>query len=201
MLAARWRAGASLPSSGFEPVGPLTLSAAERPLGGGFAPYPACARLPSAWKPSGRSASQARGSSFPRGIAPRRREPSRCFPASPETLDLMDPRPALSSRGFTGSIARAATSRALPSDDSLDLHGVRPRATDPVAAERLWRLSERLTRTALGCAGTPLPVESPRSGLELPLKALAWGGRTGKGAGARSTTPSSSSSDTGSGKS
>jgi hypothetical protein len=39
--------------------------------------------------------------------------------------------------------------RALPSDDSTELHGVRPRATDPVAAERLWRLSERLTRTTL----------------------------------------------------
>jgi NAD(P)-dependent dehydrogenase (short-subunit alcohol dehydrogenase family) len=39
---------------------------------------------------------------------------------------------------------------ALPSDDSPALHGVRPRATDPVAAERLWHMSERLTRTALG---------------------------------------------------
>lgn len=35
--------------------------------------------------------------------------------------------------------------RALPSDDSTDLHGVRPRATDPVAAGRLWQLSEGLT--------------------------------------------------------
>jgi NAD(P)-dependent dehydrogenase (short-subunit alcohol dehydrogenase family) len=35
--------------------------------------------------------------------------------------------------------------RALPSDDSKDLHGVRPRATDPVAAGRLWQLSEQLT--------------------------------------------------------
>jgi hypothetical protein len=38
---------------------------------------------------------------------------------------------------------------ALASDDATDLHGVRPRAIDPVAAERLWRLSERLTRTTL----------------------------------------------------
>jgi NAD(P)-dependent dehydrogenase (short-subunit alcohol dehydrogenase family) len=35
--------------------------------------------------------------------------------------------------------------RQLPSDDSTDLHGVRPRATDPVAAGRLWTLSEQLT--------------------------------------------------------
>jgi NAD(P)-dependent dehydrogenase (short-subunit alcohol dehydrogenase family) len=35
--------------------------------------------------------------------------------------------------------------RALPSDDSKELHGVRPRATDPVAAGRLWQLSEQLT--------------------------------------------------------
>jgi NAD(P)-dependent dehydrogenase (short-subunit alcohol dehydrogenase family) len=35
--------------------------------------------------------------------------------------------------------------RALPSDDSDELHGVRPRATDPVAAGRLWQLSEQLT--------------------------------------------------------
>ncbi|MGO4307903.1 oxidoreductase [Cupriavidus sp. RAF12] len=35
--------------------------------------------------------------------------------------------------------------RALPSDDSTELHGVRPRATDPVAAGRLWQLSEQLT--------------------------------------------------------
>lgn len=33
----------------------------------------------------------------------------------------------------------------LPSDDSSALHGVRPRATDPVAAGRLWQLSEQLT--------------------------------------------------------
>jgi NAD(P)-dependent dehydrogenase (short-subunit alcohol dehydrogenase family) len=38
---------------------------------------------------------------------------------------------------------------ALPSDDSTEMKGVRPRATDPVAAERLWRLSERLTRATL----------------------------------------------------
>ena len=34
---------------------------------------------------------------------------------------------------------------ALPSDEATDLHGVRPRATDPVAAGRLWQLSEQLT--------------------------------------------------------
>lgn len=35
--------------------------------------------------------------------------------------------------------------RALPGDESMELHGVRPRATDPVAAGRLWQLSEQLT--------------------------------------------------------
>ncbi|MGO4331433.1 oxidoreductase [Cupriavidus sp. 2TAF22] len=35
--------------------------------------------------------------------------------------------------------------RALPSDTSTEMHGVRPRATDPVAAGRLWQLSEQLT--------------------------------------------------------
>lgn len=35
--------------------------------------------------------------------------------------------------------------RALPSDESAELHGVRPRATDPIAAGRLWQLSEQLT--------------------------------------------------------
>lgn len=39
--------------------------------------------------------------------------------------------------------------RALPSDDSTELHGVRPRATDPVAAGRLWALSEQLTRASI----------------------------------------------------
>lgn len=39
--------------------------------------------------------------------------------------------------------------RALPSDDSKELHGVRPRATDPVAAGRLWQLSDQLTGAAL----------------------------------------------------
>ena len=34
---------------------------------------------------------------------------------------------------------------ALPTDDSTELLGVRPRATDPVAAGRLWQLSEQLT--------------------------------------------------------
>lgn len=38
---------------------------------------------------------------------------------------------------------------ALPSDDSPDLHGVRPRAIDPVAAGRLWQLSEQLTKVRL----------------------------------------------------
>jgi NAD(P)-dependent dehydrogenase (short-subunit alcohol dehydrogenase family) len=33
----------------------------------------------------------------------------------------------------------------LASDDSTELLGVRPRATDPVAAKRLWQLSEQLT--------------------------------------------------------
>jgi len=39
--------------------------------------------------------------------------------------------------------------RALPSDDSDEMHGVRPRATDPVAAGRLWQLSEQLTGAAI----------------------------------------------------
>lgn len=39
---------------------------------------------------------------------------------------------------------------ALPSDDSPELHGVRPRAIDPVAAGRLWQLSEELTGVTLG---------------------------------------------------
>jgi NAD(P)-dependent dehydrogenase (short-subunit alcohol dehydrogenase family) len=39
--------------------------------------------------------------------------------------------------------------RALPSDESTELHGVRPRATDPVAAGRLWQLSEQLTGTRI----------------------------------------------------
>lgn len=34
---------------------------------------------------------------------------------------------------------------ALPGDASTEIHGVRPRATDPVAAGRLWQLSEQLT--------------------------------------------------------
>lgn len=34
---------------------------------------------------------------------------------------------------------------ALPCDGSTQMHGVRPRATDPVAAGRLWQLSEQLT--------------------------------------------------------
>jgi NAD(P)-dependent dehydrogenase (short-subunit alcohol dehydrogenase family) len=46
--------------------------------------------------------------------------------------------------------ADCEVARALPSDDSTELHGVRPRATDPALAERLWRLSECLTRTTLG---------------------------------------------------
>jgi NAD(P)-dependent dehydrogenase (short-subunit alcohol dehydrogenase family) len=39
--------------------------------------------------------------------------------------------------------------RLLPSDDSNELHGVRPRATDPVAAGRLWQISEQLTGATL----------------------------------------------------
>ena len=39
--------------------------------------------------------------------------------------------------------------RVLPSDDSRELHGVRPRATDPVAAGRLWQLSEQLTNVEI----------------------------------------------------
>jgi NAD(P)-dependent dehydrogenase (short-subunit alcohol dehydrogenase family) len=38
---------------------------------------------------------------------------------------------------------------ALPNDDGKEMHGVRPRATDPVAAGRLWQLSEQLTGTAI----------------------------------------------------
>lgn len=38
---------------------------------------------------------------------------------------------------------------ALPSDDSPEMHGVRPRAVDPVAAGRLWQLSEQLTGVRL----------------------------------------------------
>ncbi|REE67617.1 NAD(P)-dependent dehydrogenase (short-subunit alcohol dehydrogenase family) [Paenibacillus taihuensis] len=34
---------------------------------------------------------------------------------------------------------------ALPSDESTEMHGVRPRAFDSVAAGRLWQLSEQLT--------------------------------------------------------
>ena len=40
--------------------------------------------------------------------------------------------------------------RALPTDDSTELHGVRPRAIEPVAAGRLWQLSEQLTGVTLG---------------------------------------------------
>ncbi|MBV8552248.1 MAG: SDR family NAD(P)-dependent oxidoreductase [Acidobacteriaceae bacterium] len=39
--------------------------------------------------------------------------------------------------------------RALPSDQSTEMHGVRPRAIDPVAAGRLWQLSEQLTGMVL----------------------------------------------------
>jgi NAD(P)-dependent dehydrogenase (short-subunit alcohol dehydrogenase family) len=39
--------------------------------------------------------------------------------------------------------------RMLPSDNSKEMHGVRPRATDPVAAGRLWQLSEQLTGAAI----------------------------------------------------
>jgi NAD(P)-dependent dehydrogenase (short-subunit alcohol dehydrogenase family) len=39
--------------------------------------------------------------------------------------------------------------RLLPSDESTEMHGVRPRAVDPVAAGRLWTLSEELTGATL----------------------------------------------------
>ena len=39
--------------------------------------------------------------------------------------------------------------RPLPSDESTEMHGVRPRAIDPVAAGRLWQLSEQLTGATL----------------------------------------------------
>lgn len=39
--------------------------------------------------------------------------------------------------------------RALPSDESPEMHGVRPRATDPVAAGRLWQLSQQMTGIAI----------------------------------------------------
>ena len=39
--------------------------------------------------------------------------------------------------------------RELPADDSTELHGVRPRAIDPVAAGRLWTSSEQLTGVSL----------------------------------------------------
>lgn len=38
---------------------------------------------------------------------------------------------------------------ALSSDDSKEMRGVRPRATDRVAAGRLWQLSEQLTGAAI----------------------------------------------------
>ncbi|VWB37766.1 oxidoreductase [Burkholderia lata] len=38
---------------------------------------------------------------------------------------------------------------ALPHDESTAVRGVRPRATDPVAAGRLWQLSEQLTRVSI----------------------------------------------------
>lgn len=43
--------------------------------------------------------------------------------------------------------------RALPSDESTELHGVRPRAIDPVAAGRLWQLSELLTGVTIPATG------------------------------------------------
>lgn len=39
--------------------------------------------------------------------------------------------------------------QALPSDESTEMHGVRPRATDSVAAGRLWQLSGQLTGTRI----------------------------------------------------
>jgi len=41
---------------------------------------------------------------------------------------------------------------ALPTDDSTELRGVRPRATDPIAAGRLWQLSEQLTGVGIDWA-------------------------------------------------
>ncbi|GAB7522328.1 oxidoreductase [Paraburkholderia sp. 2C] len=52
--------------------------------------------------------------------------------------------PQLDGRGGV-YCADCEIARALPNDESAELHGVRPRATDPVAAGRLWQLSERLT--------------------------------------------------------
>jgi NAD(P)-dependent dehydrogenase (short-subunit alcohol dehydrogenase family) len=40
---------------------------------------------------------------------------------------------------------RSAGAKVVPTDDSTELRGVRPRATDPIAAGRLWQLSEQLT--------------------------------------------------------
>ena len=45
--------------------------------------------------------------------------------------------------------ADCEVARVLPSDDSTEMHGVRPRAIDPVAAGRLWQLSEQLTGATL----------------------------------------------------
>jgi NAD(P)-dependent dehydrogenase (short-subunit alcohol dehydrogenase family) len=39
--------------------------------------------------------------------------------------------------------------RLLPSDESDAMHGVRPRAVDPVSAGRLWQLSEQLTGVSI----------------------------------------------------
>jgi hypothetical protein len=38
---------------------------------------------------------------------------------------------------------------ALPSDGSPEMRGVTPHAIDPVAAGRLWQLSEQLTGATL----------------------------------------------------
>lgn len=45
--------------------------------------------------------------------------------------------------------ADCEVARVLPSDDSTEIHGVRPRAIDPVAAGRLWQLSEQLAGATL----------------------------------------------------
>ncbi|MBO7743099.1 SDR family NAD(P)-dependent oxidoreductase [Paenibacillus sp. MWE-103] len=56
--------------------------------------------------------------------------------------------PQLDGRGGV-YCADCEIAQALPSDESTNMHGVRPRATDPVAAGRLWQLSEQLTGAQL----------------------------------------------------
>ncbi|NBD23103.1 oxidoreductase [Paenibacillus glycinis] len=56
--------------------------------------------------------------------------------------------PLLAGRGGV-YCADCEIARALPRDASTEMHGVRPRATDPVAAGRLWQISEQLTGVKL----------------------------------------------------